>query len=172
MADTGTGGTGPGDYDYRGSGLSVRVDTDNAANNGAQQLDGYELPVAPRADWPGLSADPNGIRVKRAELEQLAADLDAKANHLMALPAWLTAGAGGAAYGPANWAQAAHLQNASDLVTKTVADYLGKTVANLRQAADSIRAAVQTYTEGDHASESTSRNVNSTMGGGTEPLVF
>ncbi|MEJ2580001.1 MAG: hypothetical protein P8Z68_13075 [Kineosporiaceae bacterium] len=106
-------------YDYWGQGLSVDVTTDDSANNGAQQLAGYDPHIRPESNWPGLAADPTRIRLEPEALSALATRLEEQARAL-SLASKTLEPAAAARFGHATWPQALHLKRASDMVTATI----------------------------------------------------
>jgi hypothetical protein len=152
-------------YDYWGQGLSVDVTTDDSANNGAQQLAGYDPHIRPESNWPGLTADPTRIRLEPEALSALATRLEEQARAL-SLASKTLEPATAARFGHATWPQALHLKRASDMVTATVNQYVESAVTNLHQAATSIRAAVENVNKSDDAGAASARATNQRLGDG------
>jgi len=161
MADPTQGDPAQGGTTYDQLGYDVHL-TNQRALNGAQALPGYTPDVRPDGSWPGLDGSTD-IRLKDADAAQVESTLRTRAGTTQSLPAWLAAGTN-VSFGPASWHEANNLKAASGMVSDAVTKFIGEVVANMNQAADSVRTARETYATQDHKSASTFQDTNASLG--------
>ncbi len=152
---------GQDDYGYDHLGYDVQLTSDRSVNS-AHALAGYSLEVQPDSTWPGLDGS-GQVRVRPEEVKQVADWLSGQADSAQSLPQWLST-ATAVSFGPSSWHEANNLKAASEVVSQAVSDYLGKTVANLSQAAATLNAVHDTYTRTDQANDHTARSTNAALG--------
>jgi hypothetical protein len=133
------------DYDYIGN-HQVQLTADKSRND-AQSLDGYPLDVTLESNWPGQSADPNKQRFDVDKMLAVADWIDGQIRTIQSAnytPQSLAATAS-VSYGPSDWNAANYLKQSSGQVAKTVSNYAGQLVTNLREASAAIRKAAAKY---------------------------
>jgi hypothetical protein len=140
---------------------------DRNANN-AQDLDTgvYALTVTPQANWPGLDAHPKKVRFHSDPMLDVAQWLEDQADALADLPQHVNTNLTNIKYGPDDWPPAKYLLRANDQVKGAVSKYTQELVANLREAAASIRTAAGKNQGADDTAATRADNQSAQLTGG------
>lgn len=161
------------DYDYSDDHVQLS-DSDRGANT-AEGI-GLDLTITPQENWPGTSADPNRLRHNTDQMREIADSLDSYIRNNLegdtsGMPGSLVSLAT-VTYGPDHWEAAARLKRVSGDVTRLVAEYSAALVENLRNAANAIRAAANTYDGGESANVSTVANTQNSLDANRQTTNF
>jgi hypothetical protein len=147
-----------GESGYDAADLNVQL-TGERSQNGARALEGYPLDVRPDGSWPGLDTASGQVRVRPEELKRVSQWLATQAGYTESLPQWLSS-ATAVSFGPASWHEATNLKDASEMLTRAVAEHISKVVLNLGQANASITAAHAAYDTTEQSNTDTMTNVD------------